>query len=211
MRISELRRHLDKLAAALESVRADVSAVPVRMVSDGLRPFGRRDVAELESLHVESAPGGTGPQVREFQVVLSAFDGFIAQTAKPSVRDAFNRLRIFVNDRQGMAIRSFIDALHHAFSPDRPRPGLGETIVDTYVAALQDSKHDDERFPRLFGALSDDERLNKDDVVEIASRFAFRMAKSTSKKTALERIWKMHSASETFAAKSRTMRGKSAA
>ncbi len=212
MKFSELRKQLNSLSSALEALDANESAAAVRLVSDGLAPFNKRDVSELESLEVRD-PENTGerPQLREFTYVLISFDDFISRTMKPATRAAFNSLRIFVNDRQEMTIRSFLGALHDAFSPDRPKPRGDETLVDAYVSALTDAKHDDEGFPKLFGQLSNDERLNKDDVVEIASRFAFKMAKSTSKKTALEKIWKIHNASETFAAKSRAMKGKSAA
>lgn len=212
MKFSELRKHLNSLSSALDALGAKESAAAVRLVSDGFAPFNKRDVSELESLEfIDPDNSGELPQLREFTFVLLSLDGFASQTMKPRVREAFNRLRIFVNDRQEMTIRSFLGALHDAFSPDRPKPRGDETLADVYVSALTEVKHDDERFPKLFGQLSHDERLSKDDVVEIASRFAFKMAKSTSKKTALEKIWKIHNASETFAAKSRAMKGKSAA
>ena len=212
MKFSELRKHLEALAEALDGVGAQDSSRAVRTMSDGLKPFNKRDVADLEL--VTLAPSfdvGSRPQVREFQYVLLTFEGFFARAAKAPVKAAFNTLKTIVNDRQDMAIRSFIEALHQAFSPDRPVPSADETVVDAYVASLRAAKHDDQRFPQLYHQLSTDDRLSKDDIVEIASKFAFKMAKSTSKKTALERIWKMHNASETFAAKSRAMKGKSAA
>lgn len=212
MKFSEFRKHLNSLSSALDAVGAKDSAAAVQLISDGLSPFNKRDVSELESLEfVDPSNSGERPQIREFIYVLNSFDDFISRTTKPSARAAFNALRIFVNDRHEMTIRSFLGALHDAFSPDRPRAGEGESLVAAYVDALTDAKHDEARFPKLFGQLSNDERLSKDDIVEIASRFAFKMAKSTSKKTALEKIWKIHNASETFAAKSRAMKGKSAA
>lgn len=212
MKFSELRKHLDSLSSALNAVDAEDSATAVRLISDGFMPFNKRDVSELESLEFRNPENsGERPQLREFTYVLISFDEFISRTMKPATRAAFNTLRIFMNDRQEMTIRSFFDALHDAFSPDRPKARDGQTLVEVYVSALTEAKHDDEQFPRLFGQLSNDERLSKDEVVEIASRFAFKMAKSTSKKSALEKIWKIHNASETFAAKSRAMKGKSAA
>jgi hypothetical protein len=212
MKFSELRKHIDALAAAVDGIGEKDLALAVRAMSDGFKPFNKRDVAELESISFQ-APANTGerPQLREVIFVLAAFDEFVRKSTKPAVREGFNLLRIFVNDRGEMAIRSFFGALHDAFSPDRPKPDGDRTLVQSYVDALRDVKHDDEKFPRLFGQLSNDERLTKEEIVEIANDFAFKMAKSTSRKTALERIWKMHNASETFAAKSRAMKGKSAA
>jgi len=212
MKISDLRKHLNSLAAALNAVGAKESADALKAMSDGFAPFNTRDVTELELLGLQSSSEvGDRPQVREVHFVLLSFEEFITRAAKPPARAAFNSLRIFLNDRQDMAIRAFFGALHEAFSPDRPKPVGDQTVVDAYVGALRDAKHDDEKFPRLFSQLSSDERVTKDDVVEIANQFAFKMARSTSKKTALDRIWKMHNASETFAAKSRAMKGKSAA
>ncbi len=212
MKFTELRRHLDALASAIAEVGASDSADALREMSEALKPFNKRTVSELQSLELEpSFEVGERPQVREVHFVLIVFEDFLERAAKPPVRDAFNILKTILNDRQDMAIRSFIETLHKAFSPHRPTPLPGENIVDAYVNALTRAKHDDEKFPSLFGELSVDDRLSKDDIVAIANRFAFKMAKSTSKRTALERIWKMHNASETFAAKSRAMKGKSAA
>jgi hypothetical protein len=59
--------------------------------------------------------------------------------------------------------------------------------------------------------MSKDSRVGKTEIVAIASAFAFPMAKSTSRKLALERIWSLHHASSSMDAKSRAMKGKSAA
>lgn len=83
--------------------------------------------------------------------------------------------------------------------------------VDGYVSKLNASVHDGAQFADVFNSLKSDKKLLRDDVVCIASRFAFPMAKSTSRKVALERIWRQHMASETAGAKTRSMHGRSAA
>lgn len=212
MKVAALRRVLADLSSGLSQVGAPALASALSELADSLSPFDAREVSDLKFAAPLPDRSGIGDRMlSEPLEALSAFDAFIARTAKPTVRGALNDLRIFLNDRQHMTIRSFIDALHAAFSPERPQPANDASLVQTYVDALKDAKHDDERFPKLYKALSTDERLNKDDVVQIASKFAFKMAKSTSKKVALERIWKMHNASEAFAAKSRSTKGKSAA
>ncbi len=213
MKFLELRKHMSALAVALRDVSAGDAAQYVLLLVDGLAPFNKRTVAELKSISLprQSSDSPQEPRVADVVAVLEAFEDFIRGLAKPLAREALGIWKDFLADRQEMTIRSFLDALHDAFAPDRPKPADGQSIVDAYVDALRTAKHDDEKFPRLFAELTSDERLSKDDVVEVASRFAFKMGKSTSKKVALERIWKMHNASETFAAKSRAMKGKSAA
>lgn len=212
MKFAELCRNLKELARALEAVGATKDATALSNLAAALQPFGKRDVAALKSLLPEGESGADGQTLRAPLQALNAFSAFIERAARPSLRTAFNDLKMVMNDRQDMTIRSFVDALHSAFTPDRPLPANDEqSVVDAYVDALGRAKHDDKKFPLLFEALSADERIGKDELVAIASRFAFRMAKSTSRKVALERIWKMHNASETFAAKSRATKGKSAA
>lgn len=211
MRISEFRRVLIELANALETIGAGSRSAALLELAEGLAPFGRRDVSEMECASTQPKIEAEGLTVGDAFNTIRAFQGFVTRIAKPSVQTALNLAGTIVNDRQEMTIRSFIDSLHAAFSPDRPHAANDASLCDAYVDALTEAKHDDKKFPRLFEALSSDERLSKDDVVEIASKFAFKMAKSTSKKIALERIWKMHNASETFAAKSRATKGKSAA
>lgn len=211
MKVSELRRAFASLASGLSEVGARAYAASLNEFAAELAPFNKRDVSELLSAQAPRANTGPGTTLGELLISLEAFSSFVELTAKPSVRAAINHLSIFLNDRREMTIRSYVDALHAAFCPDRPVPANDVSLIDAYVSALREAKHDDKRFPRLFEALSVDERLSKDDVVAIANGFAFKMAKSTSKKLALERIWKMHNASEAFAAKSRASKGKSAA
>ncbi len=108
-------------------------------------------------------------------------------------------------------IRDYIAALESAFGLGAPAPELGEDVVDMYVRLLKGATHDAEEFPRLFGHLEKDSRLARPEIVAVASAFAFRMAKSTTRKEALERIWSIHQASATMDSKSRAMKGKSAA
>lgn len=214
MKVSALRRQLNELASAIRIYHADAEANALSELADLLTPFGRRNVAELKlpkSFVSSSSANSGGANLSTLVKTLRTFDGFISRAASASTRGGFYHLQTLMNDRQDMTIRSFIDALHSAFSPERPNPANDTSLVDAYVDALRAAKHDDKKFPALFETLSSDERLTKDDVVEVASKFAFKMAKSTTKKAALAGIWKMHSASETFAAKSKASKGKSAA
>jgi hypothetical protein len=112
---------------------------------------------------------------------------------------------------ENMSIRAYIEALGRAFEPTEPKPHVGESLVEAYARRLTETQHDASQFPAVYGHLEADKRLTKSDIVDIASRFAFRMAKSTPKKEALAKIWKQHDTSETSAVKSRAMDGKSAA
>src|SRR5690606_11601436 len=120
-KVSALRRILEDYATGLATVGARAHAGALIELADGLAPFGKREISDLklaETSHRHSRD--TGKTLRDALGALEAFQAFITRTAKPSVRDALNQMRIFLNDRQHMTIRSFVDALHAAFSPERP-------------------------------------------------------------------------------------------
>lgn len=83
--------------------------------------------------------------------------------------------------------------------------------VDQYVAALDRALHDPVLFPVVYEGLKTDRAMKKDDVVDIASSFAFPISKSTTKKKALQHIWQQFETSQMMAAKVRAQAGKSAA
>lgn len=212
MKLSELAKHLSTLANALTTIGVNAPASALIELSEGLAPFKSHIVANLEKVDfTPSRDFDAGTKVGDAARVISAFDAFLKFSAKPATLNAINLLVSILGQRPNMSVQSFIDSVYDAFEPDLVRSRAGESIHDAYVAALEDAKHDADRFPALFSKLAGDKRLNKDDIVEIASRFAFPMSKSTTKQLALERINKLHSASESFAAKSRAMKGKSAA
>jgi hypothetical protein len=83
--------------------------------------------------------------------------------------------------------------------------------VDGHLEALKAAVDDAAAFPRAFENLKADKAMKREDVVAIASRFAYPMAASTTRKLALERIWRQHEASETTGAKILAVGGRSAA
>lgn len=212
MKLSELAKQLSALANALTAIGDGTSAGALLAISEGLAPFKAQTVVHLAELKFTPSPAlEVGAKVVDAARVIAAFEAFLQLSAKPATLGAINQLVRILRQRPDMSVQVFIDSVYEAFEPYLVRPKVGESLLDAYVDALEDSKHDADRFPELFSKLSSDKRLSKDDIVAIASRFAFTMSKSTTKQLALERINKMHCASESFAAKSRAMKGKSAA
>lgn len=212
MKLGELRLTLLSLSDALTQLGKGKEAAVVRFFVDGIRPYEDIDVSRLKGIpSVVGSSADGSPGWLEFIEAVRPFASILDRVGKAGVRRDFYTLLRFGSDPTHMTIRSFLDSIHQAFSPDRPRARDGETLVDAYVRALQSAKHDEKRFPMIFAELINDKQIGKDDLVDIASKFAFKMSKSTTRKAALERIWKIHNASEGFAVKSRAIAGKSAA
>lgn len=212
MKLSAVSNLLVSLAASLRELGCHERAQHLSVMAREMLQLGSHDLAELEGLRLQhDAAGAQSGELGALGETLDALDGFLSLLAKPKALTAVRVLGRIANENKGMTIRDYSDSVDLALNPERVRVPDGGSLVDVYVDALNEAKHDPSRFPKVFESLSTDPRLNKDDIVSIASGFAFKLARSTSKVAALEKIWKMHNASETFAAKSRAMKGKSAA
>jgi hypothetical protein len=209
-----LGKFLDQLEALAGAVRSnDIAFVKaVGQLVGGLRPFARHDLGDAfkVSLAADTEPLDE-PSLFHISRGLAPYDNFVSEIAAPGAKKAFKTFLAIVNQHSHMSIRSYLDAIHQAFLPGAPGANDDAPLREKYVKALREAQHDSARFPEVYGALIADPRVSKDDVVEIASTFAFKMSRSTSKKVALERIWKMHDASQAYVAKAKATKGKSAA
>lgn len=212
MRLGKFLDQLNTFSESLLLGREERFMMAIDQLIEGLRPFAKRDTEELFDAAIDTQ-GYAHDQLRLSLIAekLSPFSRFISDIAAPMPKRAFSRFLIIVNQHSDMSIRSYLNAAEAAFVPGAPPIEDGLSVVESYVEALRKAQHDSESFPALYGALIADPRLNKDHIIEIASRFAFQMSKSTPKKTALERIWKMHDASQAYVDKAKSMKGKSAA
>jgi len=136
---------------------------------------------------------------------------FIEATAKVaharSIHELLSQLRPF----SLMSLSDFIKDLRESLATDggQTEDGQQPKSVEEFVSALRAAKHDPATFPQVFEHLK--RTLNKEETVEVASQFAFKMAKSTTKTKALSRIWDIHAASRSMGMKIEAQDGKSAA
>ncbi|MBI1186395.1 MAG: hypothetical protein GC206_03560 [Alphaproteobacteria bacterium] len=213
MRTDAIARVLVLYGDVLAAARAADHATAVYTFAQGLNRLG---AASIETLSKASAlmsdtaeSRADGPSISTFLDALQLIKPFMSVAAKPSMNAAIKNLERILTQRPTMSIRSYMEALSAAVLGDeQPAP---ETTVSAYVKSLTDALHDGDEFQKVFRALQRDKSLAREHIVEIASRFAFKMAKGTSKRAALDRIWKMHDASQAFSEKARSMGGKSAA
>lgn len=217
MKAREARRILKALERGLAGVGAcDVAArvcefselfevVPKGTIEDLVRVMA---AVTAGSLQVKSSDAKVSQAVED----ILAFEPLFGVMLRPAAAREISKVLTGSSKLGDMTIRDLIAAMKLANGAGaEPFLRTGETLVDAFVRRLGETVDDREKFRVVFDALKADDRLNKAALVEIASAFAYPMAKSTSGKLALERIWKQHAASETAAAKSRAMRGRSAA
>lgn len=210
MRARDFARALGALADAM-SIEQMRSSERIREV---MPAFQRNEsVADIVALAQEFEPqSGIGATLGELASDLNAYNEFFERACKPSFRDDAKALVRVWRHLGPMSIREFIATLQDAFKPaGGPYAKPGESLVEAYVRRLNETKHDPTHFPAVVAALENTKDLKKADVVEIASRFAFRMAKSTSRADALARIKRQHESSELAGAKDKATRGTSAA
>lgn len=92
-----------------------------------------------------------------------------------------------------------------------PKRSPSKFSPDPYVQSLEAARYNPDAFQRVLEGIASNRGINRAGMVEIASRFAFHLAPSTSRKRALAAITSLHAQTEGLAAKVRSMRGKSAA
>lgn len=206
MKVRDLVRQLDAFVQPLLGLPVD-GLYHVAKLADMMRPFNR-----FEYRNEIGAPT-TGPEDFETKTALVLLERFIRIGEELGASARLRHLH-FVKQLIASRLSMTIDEIGAEWTseilPGAPLVSDG-TFVDHYVKLLNAHMHDEAAFSQTFHAVSNDPRLSKDVVVQIACAFAYKMPKSTSKKDALDRIWRIHNASETFAAKAASRGGKSAA
>jgi hypothetical protein len=154
----------------------------------------------------------TSPTLAELLRDLETFEPALKVLAKPSFIKDWKCLVSILRQNPTMAIRDFVAALEDSFRRGaEPFPQSGETLVDAFVRRLGESQHSLEEFHRVVSALETSKAIKQDEMAQIATRFAFKTAKSTPRKTSLARIKRRSDSSEAAGAKDRATKGKSAA
>lgn len=212
MKIAKLCDLLSVIADVVR-IRSVTSADSLDSIVEALKPFAKRYVADLQALRMEERLADETAGVELIASVVNEIDllaPLMKQVAAPQPKRAFTLFQLLLTQHSQMSVNAFIRSVSDTLVPHAPQPKSDQSLASAYIAALHDAQHDDEHFPLLYGALIADPRLSKDAIVDIASGFAYQMAKSTSKKIALERIWKVHDASQAYADKAKAMKGRSA-
>lgn len=146
---------------------------------------------------------------------LAAFVPFVDQVGSREFVSNFNQLLGELSRLKSMSLRDFLDQLKGKLEKTAPVPSAIDLddlcSADDFVEALELTVHDLEMFPKVFDRLKQNRAMRRPEVVRIANQFAFPMAKTTTKRAALERIWDQHEAVRIARAKSCAQEGKSAA
>jgi hypothetical protein len=201
--VSTLIGYLTAAAQGLAAVNAADHVSALRGLADGLSPLSRfpldRLFAAMRNVPAPSASteGQTVDHAAESIFCFVSARNIIDSKARQTLERLHSSL---AGELCRMSIRDFVEALKERV--DIPRVLQGEALSDAYIRELTEQLHNAERFRPLFEHLTNDNRLKASDVAAVASGVAYAMPKSTPRKLALERIWKMHDASESFAAKS---------
>lgn len=130
--------------------------------------------------------------------------------------DTVNVVLVALKHVPGMEPNMFLEKLRLAFASRRDATDDGsaddtELSVQDYISKLNAAIGSEDSFVALYRRLEADRTMSREDVVQIASSVAFKMAKSTTRKAALARIWEQHEVSESTGAKIRSNDGRSAA
>lgn len=146
---------------------------------------------------------------------VAASGRLLSEYGKKATSESVNLLFTAIEPNRSMSADSFFGALRgmlHATSPNKgPSASASESGVDFYAALLQSNWGNKEEFGKSFKRLESDPEMKQPEVVQLANMIAFKMAKGTPKKVALQRIWELHEVSESAGAKVRSSDGRSAA
>ena len=170
---------------------------------------------QLDSIEPERAPSNEKDLV-ELTSCLSATEKLFQVYGKKDAAAVVSALLTSLERIRAMSIRSLFSLLMNSqptsgFQPDSQAANDSALTTCDYANALSGALGDRDEFQLWFERLKSDSNMKQPEVVEVASKVAFKMAKKTSRKLALERIWEQHQVSESTGAKIRASNGKSAA
>jgi hypothetical protein len=140
----------------------------------------------------------------------------LTNVAKPAATNAVHTFFSIIRDCSSMEPLAFLEKLRLSLSTRTgsvgPTPANDDNLsVDGYIAKLRETITNADAFAAVFTKLEKDRAMTQPRVVEIASAFAFKLAKSTTRKDALRRIKSQHETSAITGAKIRANDGRSAA
>ena len=215
--ISHLRQLLSLSTLFQELGRAETARRLNKFVEviSGKNMRSARDI--LKPLAAISCP--SGKKLIENEVWLRDLQAMLKFAEREFSKSFVKFFSSFVNECSRFSSMNFndlIEMLAHGRDTSlrskkaSPASASPESIAG-YVLALEEAMHDELKFPVVFSKLENDRAMKRNDVVEIASRFAFRMAKSTPKKVALQRIWDQFETSSLMGSKIESQDGRSAA
>lgn len=216
-----------QLAACLEAYATAFGAVGAKASEKRLKEFAKQfrtlNVESVDSLAKRirardpSKKSATLGQIGALRGDVEAIAVAADKSATKSTRQAINALERLLLDHADMGIESFFGLVKSSLAGQQGAASFevlsspGETLVDAYARALDDSVHDAVQFPVVFAAFRNDPRLKKAEILEVANRIVFKLPSKTTREEALNHILKRHRVSEGAADKVRSLGGKSAA
>lgn len=211
MKASDFSKALKALAHTLHQLGADQSSVRVDLIASAFS--GSTQVSALLATPFDIPDEQTvGSTLGEVADDLVAIEGLVRAVAKPSFVKDWKCLVSILRQNSRMQIRDFVATLEKAFGgASEPFKNPEETLVDAFVRRLSETQHAGDDFRRVVAALEANKAVKQEDMALIATRFAFKTAKSTPRKTSLARIVRRGDSSEAAGAKDRATKGQSAA
>lgn len=209
---------LDDYATALKADRKRGVAPSLKKLARKLRDGGDMSVSKLlEGVTISDDSGPERCQDENLMTtsVLEKFKEFLSKRDRRSAGRDFTALKGLEAQQPGLSISRFVDVVLASLASNET-PGKQESLamdqqqIEQFVSDLEASYKEPESFSKVFEKLKSTS-VRREEVVEIASRFMGKMAKSASKQAALKRIWARHEALMDNRAKRRAFGGRTAA
>lgn len=204
----------DRLLGAFEDALSENGAGDLAAQVQVLRPlFAASSLSVAARLEAwprpDAAPGPAEARADAVAKALSRWTHLVETIGgKAAIKD-FKALLAALRAREGLAFDAGVTQA--AARAPAPEPDLDEAVVAKHVAALETDYRDPDTFAAAMDALRTDPDVRRAEAVAIASAFVYRQPGGTTKTAALAAIEKKHETFLASAAKSRAMRGRSAA
>ncbi len=206
MKLGKIGSALAKTVEPLQHLQASVAAAHIDSLSKLFNEFQDTDTQEFvkaaNAVSIRNQAGAATVQgVHESLRNVIAFAKATGAT-KGSLTTLDAALScVSAAPAQDISFDDFADAIRSALNVD---------VVQLYVGKLEETLGKYE-FDKVFAQLESDKRVKKNDMVQIASNFVSRTAKSTSRKECLRRIYARHASLIDSRHKREWQKGKSAA
>ena len=165
-------------------------------------------------------PKAQDAAVAEFRKALMELESIVESVGKKGFNDDLALLIEALEPHDKDDLAGFIEACALALKESKTQQSstrtkkardVDEDIAQHYAQRLKKSHKDPDQFVSVYEELLADRRLRLAELARIATLLAYKTAPTTKKSEVLRRIWLIHEAYASSAAKSKFSRGRSAA
>jgi hypothetical protein len=215
MKSQEFRSVLNALAGFLDSVGAREASQRIAMfaVVFDLAPTSQVS-ALLKRFSPISSESSGSPSLGDVEKLISGFYELAKKVGKAGIAKDLDAVRAFLHARRSSELDSFIHLAAAAVASPAKRPGKGSLdvradLVTKYQKALEVTLGDEEQFSAVFGEISTNADLGKQEMIALAKQVTG--ASLRSRPATLKKLWSFNQSLLTFKSKSQATKGRSAA